>query len=88
MNASRSTLFVALVAVVVISLLAYTFILSDAGTNHYRRIVDTELKNGSEFFPSKNVLVRAVYYDGRPRDGHQDAVVFLVIAWKKITDNK
>ena len=59
--------------------------------NNSKYVVDTEQKKSEkhpEFFPSKNVIVRALYYDDRQRDGHQDAVVFLVIAWKPITDNK
>jgi len=59
--------------------------------NNSKYVVDTKQKKSEkhpEFFPSKNVIVRALYYDDRQRDGHQDAVVFLVIAWKPITDNK
>lgn len=40
------------------------------------------------FFASKDVIIRAVYFDDRPRNKHQNASVFLVLVWKPITDNK
>lgn len=41
-----------------------------------------------KYFASKDVIIRAVYFDDRPRDNHQNATVFLVLVWKVITDNK
>ncbi len=38
-------------------------------------------------FPSKDVIVRAVYFDDRPRNGHSNACVFLVLVWQPITKN-
>ena len=40
------------------------------------------------FFPFKDVIVRSVYFDDRPRDGHQNTSVFIVLIRKNITDNK
>ena len=40
------------------------------------------------FFPFKDVLVRSVYFDDRPRDGHKNAAVFIALIRKNITDNK
>ena len=40
------------------------------------------------FFPSKDVLVRAVYFDNRPREKHLNTSVFLVLVWKNITADK
>ena len=40
-----------------------------------------------DIFPSKDVLVRSVYFDGRKRDGHNNVSVFLVLVRKNITDN-
>lgn len=40
------------------------------------------------FYPSKDLFVRAVYFDDRPRDGHQNTSVFLVVCIRNITDNK
>ena len=40
------------------------------------------------FFASKDVIVRAVYFDDRPRYNHQNTSVFLVLIWKEITDKK
>lgn len=39
------------------------------------------------FYPSKDLFVRAVHFDSRPRDGHHNASVFLVVCLKTITDN-
>ena len=39
-----------------------------------------------DIFPSKNVLIRSVYFDRRPRSGHKNSTVFLVLVWKNITD--
>ena len=39
------------------------------------------------FYPSKDLFVRAVYFDARPRDGHQNTSVFLVVCVRNITDN-
>ena len=39
------------------------------------------------FFPFKDVLVRSVYYDDRPRDGHRNASVFITLIRKNVTDN-
>ena len=39
------------------------------------------------FYPSKDLFVRAVYFDDRPRDGHQNTSVFLVVCIRNITDN-
>ncbi len=39
------------------------------------------------FFPFKDVLVRSVYFDDRPRDGHRNTSVFIVLIRKNITDN-
>ena len=39
------------------------------------------------FTPSKDLFVRAVYFDSRPRDKHRNTSVFLVVCHKKITDN-
>lgn len=41
-----------------------------------------------DIFPSKDVLIRAVYFDDRQRDHHRNTCVFLVLVWKNITDNK
>lgn len=41
-----------------------------------------------DIFPSKDVLVRSVYYDDRRRDGHQNTSVFLVLVLKRIMDDK
>ena len=40
------------------------------------------------FHPSKELFVRAVYFDDRPRDGHHNVSVFLVVCLKDITDKK
>ena len=39
------------------------------------------------FFPSKDVIVRAVYFDDRPRNNHRNASVFLALVWQPITKN-
>lgn len=39
------------------------------------------------FYPSKDLFVRAVHFDSRPRDEHHNASVFLVVCLKTITDN-
>ncbi len=39
------------------------------------------------FYPSKDLFVRAVYFDSRPRDEHRNTSVFLVVCLKSITDN-
>lgn len=36
---------------------------------------------------SKTLFVRAVYFDDRPRDGHKNVSVFLVVCLRNITDN-
>jgi hypothetical protein len=41
-----------------------------------------------EFFPSKDVIIRSVYFDGRPRYNYHNASVFLVLIWREITDKK
>lgn len=41
-----------------------------------------------KFFASKDVIVRAVYFDDRPRYNHKNASVFLVLIWKELTDKK
>lgn len=38
------------------------------------------------FFASKDVLIRAVYFDDRPRYNHHNTSVFLVLIWKELTD--
>ena len=38
------------------------------------------------FFPSKELFVRAVHFDDRPRNSHQNVSVFLVVAIRSITD--
>lgn len=40
------------------------------------------------FHPSKELFIRVVHFDDRPRDGHRNISVFLVVALKFITDNK
>ena len=40
------------------------------------------------FYPSKELFVRAVHFDDRPRDGHLNTSVFLVVAIRTITDKK
>lgn len=40
------------------------------------------------FHPSKELFIRVVHFDDRPRDGHHNISVFLVVALKFITDNK
>ena len=40
------------------------------------------------FYPSKELFVRAVYFDGRPRNNHINSSVFLIVVKKSITDNK
>lgn len=40
------------------------------------------------FFTFKDVIVRAVYFDDRPRNNHTNVSVFLVLVSKPITDNK
>lgn len=40
-----------------------------------------------EFKPSKDLFVRAIHFDSRPRDGHHNTSVFLVVCLKTITDN-
>lgn len=40
------------------------------------------------FHLSKDLFVRAVHFDSRPRDGHHNTSVFLVVCLKAITDNK
>jgi len=40
------------------------------------------------FLPSKDLFVRAVYFDDRPRDDHRNVSVFLVVCLKNITDKK
>lgn len=39
------------------------------------------------FHPSKDLFVRAVYFDGRPRDGHTNTSVFLVVCLRNITQD-
>ena len=39
------------------------------------------------FHFSKDLFVRAVYFDSRPRDGHRNTSVFLVVCLKSVTDN-
>ena len=39
-----------------------------------------------DIFPSKEVLVRSVYFDSRKRSKHSNSSVFLVLVWKNITD--
>ena len=39
------------------------------------------------FHPSKELFVRAVHFDDRPRDGHHNTSVFLVVAIRNITDH-
>ena len=41
-----------------------------------------------ELLPSRNLIVRAVYYDPRPRDGHIDATVFLIEVHKHLLGNR
>jgi len=41
-----------------------------------------------DIFPSKDVLVRSVYFDGRQRSKHKNSSVFLVLVWKNITDRR
>lgn len=41
-----------------------------------------------KFFASKDVLIRAVYFDDRPRNNHKNTSVFLVLIWKELTDKK
>lgn len=41
-----------------------------------------------KFFPSKDVIVRAVYFDDRPRYNHRNTSVFLALIWKELTDKK
>ena len=49
---------------------------------------DRESNNGRrQFFASKDVIVRSVYFDDRPRNNHKNASVFLVLVWKPITDD-
>lgn len=52
------------------------------------RVLNVNGNGRRRFFPSKNVIVRAVYFDDRPRNGHKNASVFLVLVWKPITDNR
>ena len=40
------------------------------------------------FHPSKELFIRAIYFDGRPRNKHKNSSVFLVVVKKDITDNK
>lgn len=40
------------------------------------------------FHPSKELFVRTVHYDDRPRDGHHNVSVFLVVAIRTVTDKK
>ena len=42
----------------------------------------------ASFYPSKELFVRAIYFDDRPRDRHKNSSVFLVVAKKNITDKK
>ena len=39
------------------------------------------------FHPSKELFIRVVHFDDRPRDGHRNTSVFLVVALKFVTDN-
>ena len=39
------------------------------------------------FEPSKELFVRSVYFDDRPRDGHKNSSVFLVMALRNIINN-
>ena len=39
------------------------------------------------FEPSKELFVRSVYFDDRPRDGHKNSSVFLVMALRNITND-
>ena len=48
----------------------------------------TDLPPLPTFFPSKDLFVRAVYFDSRPRDGHHNTSVFLVVCMRDITANK
>ncbi len=41
-----------------------------------------------KYFPSKDVLIRAVYFDDRVQNNYQNASVFLVLILKNITDQK
>lgn len=51
--------------------------------------VQTDSGNGRRrFFASKDVIVRSVYFDDRPRNNHKNTSVFLVLVWKNITDHK
>lgn len=58
--------------------------ISNAST---RNMGDSLNGNRRDIFPSKDVLIRAVYFDSRPRKGHHNASVYLVLVWKNITDN-
>ena len=39
------------------------------------------------FYPSKDLFVRAIHFDSRPRDGHHNVSVFLVVCLRTITEN-
>lgn len=39
------------------------------------------------FYPSKELFIRAIYFDGRSRNNHKNSSVFLVVVKKVITDN-
>lgn len=56
-------------------------------TSPYFESSEDEMEMKVPFFPFKDVLVRSVYYDDRPRDGHQNTSVFIALIRKNITDN-
>lgn len=60
--------------------------LSSLGLATLEASIDTQDRR-RQFFPSKDVIVRAVYFDDRPRNGHHNASVFLVLVWQPITNN-
>ena len=52
-------------------------------------VTKTSFRDGRRgHFPSKEVIIRSVYFDSRQRKDHHNTSVFLVLVWKNITDNR
>ena len=61
----------------------YAFLIGNS-SNKLQEVVTEPLPT---FEPSKELFVRSVYFDDRPRDGHKNSSVFLVVAVRNITKN-
>ena len=61
---------------------------SEHSSTRYRNESTISFPVMPNFYPSKDLFVRAVYFDDRPRDGHHNTSVFLVVCIRNITDNE